>query len=158
VATTNAVPANDSLSGSESGSFSSDGGEFESPFSWTKESSDEDLDYFAALDVAAVESSPWLEMGEALDPPAGAGIERRRQKVVAKHSVGESSRSGRRRRMGLERTRLRIDRGGQRDLLSSSFGASIGEGDLWNLFEGEELRMMLFNYREAGIIPKVEPM
>jgi chromosome segregation ATPase len=27
-----------------------------------------------------------------------------------------------------------------------------------NLFEGEELRIMLFNYREMGIIPKVEPM
>jgi hypothetical protein len=60
--------------------------------------------------------------------------------------------------MGLEQTRLRVDQGSQRDLLSSSFGMSIGEGDLWNFFEGEELRMMLFNYREAGIIPKVEPM
>jgi hypothetical protein len=88
VVATNVVPANDSLSGSKSGSFSSDGGEFKSPFSWTEESSDEDLDYFATLDVAAVESSPRLEMGEALDPPAGARIERRR---VAKHSVGESS-------------------------------------------------------------------
>ena len=48
------MPANDSLSGSESGSFSSDGGEFESPFSWTEESSDEDLDYFAALDGRSV--------------------------------------------------------------------------------------------------------
>ena len=93
-----------------------------------------------------------------LDPPAGARIERRQRKVVAKHSVGESSRSGRRRRMGLERTRLHVDRGGQRDLLSSSFGASIGEGDLRNLFEGEELKMMLFHYREADIIPKVELM
>jgi hypothetical protein len=37
-------------------------------------------------------------------------------------------------------------------------GASIGEGDLQKLFEGEELRIMLFNYREMGIIPKVEPM
>ena len=60
--------------------------------------------------------------------------------------------------MGMERTRLRVDRGGQRDLLSSSFGTSIGEGDLRNLFEGEELRIILFNYRELGIIPKVEPM
>jgi hypothetical protein len=51
------VLANDSLSGSESGSFSSDG-EFESPFTWSEESSDEDLDYFVALDVSAVESSP----------------------------------------------------------------------------------------------------
>jgi hypothetical protein len=158
MAATNAVPANDSLSGSESGSFSSDGGEFESPFSRTEESSDEDLDYFAALDVVVAESSPWLEVGEAFDPSAGVTIERCRQKVMAKHSFGEMSRSGRRRRMGLERTRLQVDRGGQRDLLSSSFGMSIGEGDLRNLFEGEELKMMLFNYREAGIIPKAEPM
>jgi hypothetical protein len=153
----NAVAAN-SFFGSESGSFSFDGGEFESLFSWTEESSDEDLDYFVALDVATVKSSPWLEMGEALDPPARARVERRQRKVVVKHSVGERSRSGRRRRMGLERTRLRVDRGNQCDLLSSSFGTSIGEGDLWNLFEGEELKMMLFNYREAGIILKVEPM
>jgi hypothetical protein len=132
VASANVVPANDSLSSSESGSFSSDG-EFESPFSWTEESSDEDLDYFAAIDVATAESSSRPEVGEAFDPPAGA-------------------------RSGLEQTRLQVDRGGQRDLLSSLFGTSIGEGDLRNLFEGEELRMMLFNYREAGIIPKAEPM
>jgi hypothetical protein len=109
VAAANAVRANDGFSGSESRSFLSDGGGFESPFAWTEESSDEDLNYFAALDVAAAESSPWLEMGEALDPLAGARIERRQRKVVAKHSVGESSRSGRRRRMGLERMRLRVD-------------------------------------------------
>jgi hypothetical protein len=157
VAAANAVPANESFSGSESGSFSSDD-EFESPFSWTEESSDEDLNYFAALDVATAESSPQLEVGEAFDPPAGARSERRQRKLVVKHGVGEMSRSGRRHRMGLERTRLRIDRGGQRDLLSSSFVMSIGEGDLRNLFEGEELKMMLFNYQEADIIPKAEPM
>jgi hypothetical protein len=58
----------------------------------------------------------------------------------------------------MERDRLRIDRFGKRELLSSPIGTRIGEGDLWNLFEGEELKIMLFNYREAGIIPKVEPM
>jgi hypothetical protein len=42
--------------------------------------------------------------------------------------------------------------------LSSPIGTSIGEGDLRNLFEGEELKIMLFNYREACIIPKVEPI
>jgi hypothetical protein len=42
--------------------------------------------------------------------------------------------------------------------VSSLTGASIGEGDLRKLFEGEELRIILFNYREMGIIPKVEPM
>ena len=61
-------------------------------------------------------------------------------------------------RMGLERTCLRVDRGNQRDLKSSLLGMSIGEGDLRNLFAGEELKIILFNYREAGIIPKVEPM
>jgi hypothetical protein len=90
VVAANVVPANDSLSGSEFGSFSSNG-EFESPFSWTEESSDEDLDYFAALDVTAAESSPRLEVGEASDPPAGVRSERRRRKVVVKHSVGEMS-------------------------------------------------------------------
>ena len=62
------MPTNDNLSGSGSGSFLSNG-EFGSPFSWTKESSDEYLDYFAALDVAAAESSPHVEVGEAADLP-----------------------------------------------------------------------------------------
>ena len=58
------MPANDSLTGSGSGCFLSDS-ESGSPFSWTEESSDEDLDYFVALDVAAVKSSPRVEVGEA---------------------------------------------------------------------------------------------
>jgi hypothetical protein len=69
VAVATSVPANDNLSGSGSGSFSSDG-EFESPFSWTEESLGEDLDYFAALDVAAAESSPRVEVGEVADLPS----------------------------------------------------------------------------------------
>jgi hypothetical protein len=159
VVAANAVPVNENLSGSETRSWSSDGGEFGIPFSWIEESSDEDLDYFAALDVATAESVPQLEVREASDPPAGAMTEKhRRRKVVSKHNVGEMSWSGRRRRMGMERTRLRVDRGGQRDLMSSTSGTCIGEGDLRNLFEGEELKMMLFNFREAGLIPKVEPM
>jgi hypothetical protein len=76
VAAANAVPANDSLSGSESRSFSADC-EFENPFTWTEESSDEDSDYFAALDVTATESSPRLELGESFNPPAGARSEHR---------------------------------------------------------------------------------
>jgi hypothetical protein len=51
-----------------------------------------------------------------------------------------------------------VDGPGKRELLSSPAGASVGEGELRNLFEGEELRIMLFNYREMSIIPKVEPM
>jgi hypothetical protein len=42
--------------GSEFGSWSSDEGEFGSPFSWVDESSEDDLDYFVALDLAASES------------------------------------------------------------------------------------------------------
>jgi hypothetical protein len=136
--------------------FSSDG-ESGSPFSWTEESSDENLDYFVALDVDAAESSPRVEVGEVVGLPS-ARTKCRRRRVVSKHTVGEVSRSGRRRRMGMERDRLRVDRFGKRELLSSPVGTSIGEGDLWNLFEGEELKIMLFNYMEAGIIPKVEPM
>jgi hypothetical protein len=60
--------------------------------------------------------------------------------------------------MGMEWSRLRLDLGSQRDLLSSTSGTCIGEGDLRNLFKGEELRMMLFNFREVGLIPKAEPM
>jgi hypothetical protein len=132
-------------------------GEFGTPFSWTEESSNEDLDYFAVLDVAAMQSSPRVEVGEMSDLPS-ASTERQRRKVMSKHSVGEVSRSGRRRHMGMERDRLRVDRFGKRDLLSLPIGTSIGEGDLRNVFEGEELKIMLFNYREAGIILKVEPM
>jgi hypothetical protein len=51
-----------------------------------------------------------------------------------------------------------VDGTGKRELLSSPIGVRVGEGELRNLFEGEELRIMLFNYREMGIIPKVEPM
>jgi hypothetical protein len=134
--------------------FESDG-EFRSSFPWTEESSDEGLDYFVALDVAATETSSRMEGAGDL-PSAGGG--RMRRRVVRKHSVGVFSRSGRRRRLGMERGCLRVNWVDKRELLSLPARASIGEGDLWKLFEGEELRIMLFNYREMGIIPKVEPM
>jgi hypothetical protein len=111
---------------------------------WTEESSDEDLDYFAALDVAAEEASPRVMGAEALPGPSPG---RRRRRAVAKRRVSE-----------VEGGRLRVDRASKRELLSSPAGASVGEGELRSLFEGEELRIMLFNYREMGIIPKVEPM
>ena len=111
---------------------------------WTEESSDEDLDYFAALDVAAAEASPRVADAEVV-PGSSAG--RRRRRAVAKRRVSE-----------VEGGRLRVDRAGKRELLSSPVGASVGEGELRNLFEGEELKMMLFNFREAGLIPKAEPM
>jgi hypothetical protein len=156
----NATPFNGNVSeGSEPGSWSSDGDDFGSPFSWIEESSEEDLDYFAALDLAALESPQQPDAREVSATLDRAIVEEpRRRKVVLKQSIGRTSQSGRRRRMGMERSRLRLDRGSQRDLLSSTSGTCIGEGDLRNLFEGEELRMMLFNFWEAGLIPKVELM
>jgi hypothetical protein len=122
---------------------------FESDYSggsvvWTEESSDEDLDYFAALDVAVAEASPRVIGAEVL-PGVSAG--RRWRRAVAKQRVSE-----------VEGGRLRVDGASKRELMSSLAGASVGEEELRNLFEGEELKIMLFNYREMGIIPKVEPM
>jgi hypothetical protein len=111
---------------------------------WTEESSDEDLDYFAALDVAAAEASPRVMDAEVLPGPSAG---RRRRRAVAKRRVSE-----------VEGGCLRVDGASKRELLSSPVGASVGEGELRHLFEGEELRIMLFNYREMGIIPKVDPM
>jgi hypothetical protein len=87
VVAANAVPINGNLSGSETKSWSSDGGDFGSPFSWIEESSDEDLNYFAVLDVATAESLP---------QPGAIAEEHHRRKVVSKHNVGEMSQSGRR--------------------------------------------------------------
>ena len=117
---------------------------------WTKGSSDEDLDYFASLDVAATETSLHVT-GEDI-PCASAG--RRRRRAVAKRRVSELSRSDRR-HGEVEGGRLRVDGTAKRELLSSSAGASVGEGELRNLFEGEGFKIMLFNYREMGIIPKL---
>jgi hypothetical protein len=145
--------------GSEPRSWSSDGEDFGSPFSCIEESSEEDLDYFVVLDLAALESPQQPDAREVSATPARATIEDTRgRRVVSKQSIGGTSRSGRHRRMGMDRSRLRLDRGNQRDLLSSTSGMCIGEGDLRNLFEGEEFRMMLFNFWEAGLIPKAEPM
>jgi hypothetical protein len=105
---------------------------------WTEESSDEDLD------VAAAEASPHVTDAEVLPGPS---VGRRRRRAVAKRRMSE-----------VDGDRLRVGRAGRRELLSSPVGASVGEGELRSLFEGEELRIMLFNYREMGIIPKVEPM
>jgi hypothetical protein len=81
------VLADDSLFGSVSGCFGSDG-ESGSSFPWSEESSDEGLDYFVALDVAAAETLPHVEGAGDL-PSASTGCRQRR--VVGKHSVGEFS-------------------------------------------------------------------
>jgi hypothetical protein len=119
-------------------------GDSGSSVEWTEESSDEDLDYFAALDVAAAEASPHAAGAEVVSGPS-AGCRRRR--AVAKRRVSEA-----------DGGRLRVSRAGRRELLSLPAAVSAGEGELRSLFAGEELRIMLFNYREMGIIPKVEPM
>ena len=122
----------------------SDFGDSGSSVEWTEESSDEDLDYFAALDVAAAEASPRDADAEVAPGPSTG---RRRRRAVAKRRVS-----------GAEAGRLRVSRAGRRELLSSPAAVSTGEGELRSLFAGEELRIMLFNYWEMGIIPKVEPM
>jgi hypothetical protein len=76
---------------------------------------------------------------------------------VSKQSVGESSRGVRRhRRMDMERSCLWIgpwlDQGTRRDLLAPTSRSCIGEGDPQSLFDGEELMLMLFNFREASLI------
>jgi hypothetical protein len=64
--------------------------------------------------------------------------------------------------MGMERSCLRIgprlDQGTRRVILAPTARSCFEEGDLWALFDGEELRLMLFNFREAGLIAKQEPM
>jgi hypothetical protein len=115
-----------------------------SSIEWTEESSEEDLDYFAALDVAAAEASPHAADTEDVSGPSTG---RRQRRAVAKRRVSEA-----------EGGRLRVSRASRQELLSLPAADSTGEGELRSLFVGEELRIMLFNYREMGIIPKVEPM
>jgi hypothetical protein len=57
------VPTDDNVSASLSECFESDG-ESGSSFPWTEGFSDEGLDYFVALDVAAAEPSPHVEGSE----------------------------------------------------------------------------------------------
>jgi hypothetical protein len=59
------VAADDDSFGSVSKCFESD--DSGSSIAWTEESSDEDLDYFAALDVAAAETSPRVVGAECWD-------------------------------------------------------------------------------------------
>jgi hypothetical protein len=127
----------------ESASKFSEFGDSGSSVEWTEESSDEDLDYFAALDIAVAEAS-----SQAADADvSGPSTRRRRRRAVAKRRVS-----------GVDAGRLRVSGAGRQELLSLPAAMSAGEGELRSLFAGEELRIMLFNYREMGIIPKVEPM
>jgi hypothetical protein len=145
--TANFVAASTVVARNESDGSTSKFSEFDDSGSlvlWTEESLNEGLDYFAALDVAEAEASPCVTDAEILPGPS---VGRRQRRAVAKRRVG-----------GFDGGRLRVGRAGRQELLSSPVGASMGEGELRRLFEGEELTIMLFNYREMGIIPKVEPM
>jgi hypothetical protein len=95
VAASTAVAENDS-DDSVSKFFESDGSR--SSVVWTEESSDEDLDYFAALDVAAAETSL-----RVMDAVPGLSVGRRRRREVAKRRVSE-----------VEGGRLRVDRASKR--------------------------------------------
>jgi hypothetical protein len=100
----------------ESASKLFDFGDSGSSVEWTEESSDEDLDYFVALDVAAAEASPRAVDAEVvLGPSAG----RRRRRAVAKRRVSEA-----------DGGRLRVGRAGRQELLSLPAVASVGEGEL----------------------------
>jgi hypothetical protein len=94
--------------------------------------------------VAAAEASP--HAADAEDVP-GPSTGRRRRRAVAKRRVS-----------GADGGRLRVSRAGRQELLSLPVAVSAGEGELRSLFAGEELRIILFNYGEMGIILKVEPM
>jgi hypothetical protein len=54
---------------------------------WTEESSDEDLDYFATLDMAAAEASPRAVNAEVVPGPSAG---RRRRRAVAKRRMSEA--------------------------------------------------------------------
>jgi hypothetical protein len=71
----------------ESATKFSDFGDSGSSVEWTEESSDEDLDYFTALDVAAAEDSPRAADAEVVPGPSAG---RRRRRAVAKHRVSEA--------------------------------------------------------------------
>jgi hypothetical protein len=97
-------------SASEFSDFADSGSSVE----WTEESS-EDLDYFAALDAAAAEASPYAADTDVPGPSAG----RRRRRAVAKRRVS-----------GAEGGRLRVSRAGRLELLSLPAAVSTGEGEL----------------------------
>jgi hypothetical protein len=85
----------------ESASKFSDFGNSRSSVEWTEESSNEDLDYFAALDVAAAEASPHVVDAEVVPGPSAG---QRRRRAVAKRRVSEA-----------DGGRLRVGRAGRQN-------------------------------------------
>ena len=110
-ATTEFLAASTAEDGNEYGGSVSEFFDFAdsgSSVEWTEESSEEDLDYFAALDVAAAEASPRVMDAEVFPGPSAG---RRRRRAVAKRRVSE-----------VEGGRLRVDGASKRELLSSPVG------------------------------------
>jgi hypothetical protein len=74
-ATTKFLPASTAEGGNECGGSSSEFSDFAdsgSSVEWTEESSEEGLDYFAALDLAAAEASPHAaDAGDVPGPSTG---------------------------------------------------------------------------------------
>jgi hypothetical protein len=90
---------------------------------------------------------------------SGLRSRRRRTWIILRPWMWLRRRAVAKRRVSTEEgARLPVSRAGRQERLSLPAAASTGEGELRSLFAGEELRIMLFNYREMGIIPKVEPM
>jgi hypothetical protein len=100
----------------ESASKFSDFGDSGSSVEWTEESSDKDLDYFAASDVAVAEASPHAADAEAVPGPSAG---RRRRRAVVKRRVSEA-----------DGGRLRVSRADRHELLSLPATLSSGEGEL----------------------------
>jgi hypothetical protein len=57
-----------------------------------------------------------------------------------------------------ERERSQSKEGPRRIVLAPTTERGFEEQDLRALFDGEELTLMLFNFLEAGLIPKAEPL
>lgn len=178
-----------SSEGSEIGSWSSGSEGCLNSFAMADEmSSEEDLDYFVALDIASVAEARPVE-GPSIGAPLPAIRGKRSRVGISKRRLGSSdaAASGRkggrkRRRMGLSGPEsrvslrevlgmvpLRLCEGGA-ELVEKSgrvpaakafggvLGHCFGEPELRTLFEGEELDIILYNYREAGLVSKEEPL
>jgi hypothetical protein len=153
-------------SGPDFDSWSSGSKELLSPFArMDDESSEEDLYFFVALDLFARESR-MVESSSRVSPTMARG---KRRVGVPKQRVGtfgepsQSTRgSGRHHHMGMEgprpRERMLSEKGPRWFALAPTTEWCFEEGDLRALFDGAELRLMLFNFQEAGLDPKTEPM
>lgn len=157
-----------------------------SPFAKMDEkSSEEDIDFFVALDVASrVEAG--VNQGLSSRAPIPATKGKRNHVGIPKRRLGSvdasahGGKGGRRRwRMGLgghrsqvllyealgmsplrlhEGERVRSEEGPRRIVLAQTTEEGFEEPELRTLFKVEELELMLFNFREASLILKEEPL